>query len=316
MSTDDPTDATPAPQSRRSGFSEAWEPVAFHQGRETRLQTADGVSLYVDVHPGTHDGPPETAKTMVFVHGVGDHGRRYQHVAHHLERDGWRVIIPDMRGHGRSTGRQVFVNSFDEYLGDLDLLWQQFQLDPQRTVLMGHSMGGLIAARYAQTRPKRMRAVVMASPFLGLKIKLAPWYVSVGRILGKVIPWLRVPNHIRAEDLSHSEDARLARKHDNELRRFVTLGWFFASLQAIDKAWDAVDDIQTPTLVMQGTGDHIVDPQATYEWFQQVDATKDLLLRKESLHELLNETDWLDVVLLMENWLNKQFSQNAASPAE
>jgi len=138
---------------------------------ESTISGADGTSLFVRRYAA--DDP--AGRTLVIVHGACEHGGRYEHVAEFAVERGWNVVIADLRGHGLSEGAPVHVMSFDQYLADLDRVFAEFAPRPQQTALLGHSMGGLLAIRYVQMRPERARALVAASPLLGLAMPVPLW---------------------------------------------------------------------------------------------------------------------------------------------
>jgi alpha-beta hydrolase superfamily lysophospholipase len=80
----------------------------------------------------------EAARMVVLVHGYGEHIGRYEHVAQALVARGSAVVGPDHVGHGRSAGEPAVVEDFESVVDDLPV------------VMVGHSMGGLIAIRYTQ----------------------------------------------------------------------------------------------------------------------------------------------------------------------
>ena len=127
-------------------------------------------------------------RTLVIIHGTSEHGGRYLHAAEEAVARGWAVLIPDLRGHGRSDGIAVHIDRFEQYLQDLDTIWQYFELNPERTAVMGHSFGGLVSIRFAETRPSRLAALVPMSPLLGLRVKIDPLTYAIGRLMSFVFP--------------------------------------------------------------------------------------------------------------------------------
>ena len=63
-----------------------------------RLRTRDGLQLHL------RHWPARAARSVLIVHGLGEHIGRYEHVAAQLHADGWQVFGYDQRGHGRSEG--------------------------------------------------------------------------------------------------------------------------------------------------------------------------------------------------------------------
>lgn len=104
----------------------------------------------------------------LLCHGYGEHIGRYEHVAARLTADGAVVYGQDHLGHGRSQGEPVLITDCEKVVEDFRLL-QEHAADEHPglpVVLIGHSMGGMIAARYAQ-RYDDLAAVVLSGPVLG-----------------------------------------------------------------------------------------------------------------------------------------------------
>ena len=86
------------------------------------VTTPDGVDLFVRSYCPEQLDP---TRVLYWVHGVGEHGGRHEHVAGVLTQRGWRMIVADLRGHGRSGGVPTHIASFDQYIDDLALIWER-----------------------------------------------------------------------------------------------------------------------------------------------------------------------------------------------
>lgn len=106
---------------------------------------------------------PDSGKPILCLHGILQHGAAWDGVATRLAAVGYRVLAPDLRGHGRSDhagpgGSYQLI----EYLADVESLMQQ-QLPP-RFDLVGHSMGAVLAAALTATRPDRIQHLILVEP--------------------------------------------------------------------------------------------------------------------------------------------------------
>lgn len=251
--------------------------------------------------------PIADGRSLVIVHGASEHGRRYDHVARLFADRGWTVIVGDNRGHGRSGGNPMHVRRFEDYLRDLDAVWQHHQLDPAHTALLGHSFGSLISARFAETRPEKLAALVLMAPLLRLKVHVNPLVVAWGKLISFLVPSVRFETRVESKDTTRDEVALVARQADPLIHRSVTCGWFFQMKAALNDAWDEVGSLNMPVLVAQGGADRIVDPQVARPWLEKVPSSdKELKWFPEHYHELHNEPDWLDVMNSVADWLEER----------
>lgn len=118
-----------------------------------------------------HHWEGEDARYVLLLsHGYGEHAGRYEHVARALVGHGAAVYAPDHAGHGLSAGDRALLTDFDGIqVADLDAVADiATAANPGLPViLLGHSMGGLIATRYAQLHGDRLTALILSGPALG-----------------------------------------------------------------------------------------------------------------------------------------------------
>lgn len=105
----------------------------------------------------------------LLVHGYGEHTGRYEEVAGVLTGHGAAVYAPDHTGHGRSDGERVVVEDFEDVVTDVHAVADLARAGHPGlpVVMVGHSMGGLIASRYAQRHPGELTALVLSGPVIG-----------------------------------------------------------------------------------------------------------------------------------------------------
>ena len=119
----------------------------------------------------------DPARLIVLVHGYGEHIGRYEHVAQALVARGSAVAGPDHIGHGRSPGEPALVEDFEPIVDDLRAVVQRTRGDLP-VVLVGHSMGGLIATRYAQRHREDLAGLVLSAPAVGLAPAFESWLAA------------------------------------------------------------------------------------------------------------------------------------------
>lgn len=255
----------------------------------------------------------DNGRTLVIVHGAGEHGGRYEHFVRQFVGAGWTVLAGDLRGHGKSGGIPIHLDSFDQYLDDLDLLWSHFSLDPASTAMFAHSMGGLVAVRFAQTRPEPMRALVLSAPLLALRVRVKLFKRAIGKVCHLVAPTTRFQTVVKTSAITRNPFARASRARDPLMRRSVTAGWYFSVRRALLESLKDAELFLAPLLLLQGGADQIVDPAWPSEWIHRVGST-DCTLRMlpDCFHEVINEPGWERLTGDMLNWLDSRFTTAAS----
>lgn len=270
---------------------------------ELILSAHDSTKLFVRSYSPV--ASEHAARTVVLVHGTSEHGGRYRHVARTMAEHGWQVLVPDLRGHGLSDGIPVHVDHFERYLLDLDTVWQYFELTPRRTVLMGHSFGGLVSVRFAETRPQRLGALVLMSPLLGLKVEVGRFTLTLGRLMSLVAPTTRFASKIPPKSTTHDLAVLQRREVDPLNHRSVTAGWFFQMQAALSDAWREAAALQVPVRAMQAGDDLVVEPLVVEPWLKTVGSTdRSFQMLDGRYHELLNEPDWPATLGTVLEWLD------------
>lgn len=250
-------------------------------------ESSDGVRLHAYDH-----GDLSASKTLVIAHGYGEHGGRYHEHARLFVDAGYRVLVPDIRGHGHSGGARGHTMRFSLYLEDLDLLAEHIQTPRESTGLLGHSNGGLIVISRALVEPTFFAASAVTSPLLGLSIDAPRWKLFGARLLSKIAPKISLPTEIDPKLLSHDPEVVAAYEVDPLGHKVNNARWFTEAMDAVEDAFRHAGRIQQPMLVMQAGDDQIVSAEATRQW---VGAAPAQLVSYEEVpgayHEILFEPD-------------------------
>ncbi|MFB7337703.1 alpha/beta fold hydrolase [Streptomyces adustus] len=133
---------------------------------DTREHVFSGTRGRVVAREWPHERPRYLA---LLVHGYGEHIGRYEGVAAALGAHGAAVFGPDHQGHGRSAGERVLIEDFEDVVDDVRAVAERAAAahPDLPLVVVGHSMGGLIAARYAQRHGDTVAALVLSGPVIG-----------------------------------------------------------------------------------------------------------------------------------------------------
>lgn len=112
--------------------------------------STQGTNGKIAVHHWIPDG--DVRGLVVLAHGIGEHAKRYDHVAAHLNAEGFAVVGPDHQAHGLSDGEPGLIEDIEVLVADFGTVAGEAHAAFPQTpvVIVGHSMGGIITTRAFQ----------------------------------------------------------------------------------------------------------------------------------------------------------------------
>jgi alpha-beta hydrolase superfamily lysophospholipase len=254
---------------------------------------ADGCRLLLrSWEPAGH--PPRAV--ILIVHGLGEHSGRYEHVGGHLAQQGFLVRALDLRGFGGSEGPRAYVAGFDVYLDDLEPHVAQAAGHGVPVIMLGHSLGGLLALLYAQERTG-LDLLVLSSPVMEAAIPRVKQIAA--RALRRIAPRFALPNNIDGAQLSRDPAVGEAYFADPLVctRTTAMLGAGLLDAMAAARA----GEVPLPTLVIHGAEDTLVPVEAS----ASLDAfpTVQRVVFDEFRHETFNEDGGIAALATVTNWI-------------
>lgn len=290
------------------------------QRAQGRLQAADGVSLAY-----AHLAPDERrARAVVVSPGRTEFLDKYIELVFDLNQQGYACYLLDHRGQGGSDRlladpHKGHVGRFDDYVDDLALFLREVVAPREEVapVLLGHSMGGAIVARYLQRYPGRAAAGVLCAPMCEIDTGAPAWLV---RPLVAMIEALAsglggepgyVPGGKGYRPIPFREGGRLnalttsERRFDYFCRQYEAQpGWQLGSptRQWLLEAFDAMRALhrdaaalREPLALLVADDDRIVRPRGAVALAQALERARGEPLPRLQLagtgHELLMESD-------------------------
>ncbi len=244
---------------------------------------------------------------VLLLHGISEHSGRYEHVGDRLAEAGFDVVGIDHRGYGESGGPRACLDDWNHFLGDVeDQLFEVRQLGLP-TVMLGHSMGGLITVSYCLDGRPLPDLAVLSGPALGVELDPRREMLRrVGRLIRRFSPSFefREPFDptVFASDVSVGEKFR-----DDPLRPdFVTVSIAMELFDAIDVANSRLGSLTVPTLCLHGADDKLVPVEASAP-LESLDVA-DRIVYDGLGHEIFNEPVGLDIVDEAIRWIDARIT--------
>jgi alpha-beta hydrolase superfamily lysophospholipase len=277
------------------------------------LITPDGLRLHWRHWPAGSDA----RGTVQIVHGLGEHIGRYDALARALNAAGWHVAGHDQRGHGRSEGARGAIDQPHALLADLALAFDAVAAGQRRGaphVLLGHSLGGLVAARFVAeglvANPARWQrepaALVLSSPALDPGLSAGQQLLLA--LLGRLAPQLGVGNGLKPAWISRDpavvqayvDDPLVHRRVTPRLVRFIVDAG--RTVHALAPGW------RVPTLLLWAGADRCVRPDGSVRFAAAAPKTVvDAQAFDGLFHEIFNEPERDAVVARLTGWLADRF---------
>jgi alpha-beta hydrolase superfamily lysophospholipase len=264
----------------------------------------DGDNLVLQDWPLPDDQP--LRGVVLLVHGLGEHAWRYDALAQRLSTWGFAVRGYDQYGHGESGGVRGGLPSDSRLLDDLtDVLESTRARMPANTplILLGHSLGGLLAARWVAANPGCVQGLVLSSPAFDLG--LSGFQKILLALLSRIAPDLRLGNGINPTLISHDPAVVAAYRADKLIHRRISARVVRFMLDTARATLAQAPQWQVPTLLLYAGADRIVNPAGSQAFAAAApSAVVSTQVFDGLYHELFNELDAEPVFKCLQRWLD------------
>jgi alpha-beta hydrolase superfamily lysophospholipase len=269
---------------------------------EDRFTARDGLEL----HEKTWLPERDVSGVVVLVHGIFEHSGRYAHVAERLNRAGYALVAMDLRGHGKSDGERIWVESFDEYLADLEVLLERVRgRHPGKPLyLLGFSMGGAVVTLFTILYQPEIAGLILSAPALSVGRSVFPLIRRLAAFVSRIWPRLRL---VRFGFMKISRDPAVVEGFRND--RLVFQGRFpirtgAEVLRAAKRISQRMEGVSVPLLILHGTGDLITDAEGSRRLYLHASSADRTLKLYEGLyHDLLHEPERDQILADLIEWL-------------
>ncbi|KUH94368.1 alpha/beta hydrolase [Mycobacterium sp. IS-3022] len=254
-----------------------------------------GVRIVYDVW--TPDGDPRGV--VVLCHGYAEHARRYDHVAARFGEAGLVTYALDLRGHGRSGGKRVYLRNIGEYTEDFrSLVGLAAAEHPQLPrIVVGHSMGGGVVFAYGVEHPGDYTAMVLSGPAVYAQDAVSSFMIAVAKVVGSILPGLPV-EQLPTEAVSRDPEVVAAYMADPMVHHGkLPAGIAKALIKVGESMPQRASALTAPLLVVHGEQDKLIPVAGSRHLLECVGSgDAHLKVYPELYHEVFNEPE-RDLVL-------------------
>ena len=253
---------------------------------------------------------------VVLVHGYAEHLGRYEHVAARLNAAGLAVYALDHWGHGQSEGEGGFVPAFAAFTRGVEALLDMVkaELPGVPRVLIGHSMGGLIAVHHLISHQADYACAVLSGPAIAAAEPPGAMMIFVSRLLSRLAPRLGV---LALDTGGVSRDPAVVAAYVAD--PLVYSGKMSARLakemfEAMGAAQAGAGKISLPLLMLHGEADRLTAPEGS-RLLDRTVASKDkqLVIYPGLYHEIFNEPEQGAVLDQMVGWIVERLPAGEAA---
>ncbi|MCP3913418.1 MAG: alpha/beta hydrolase [Actinomycetia bacterium] len=248
---------------------------------------------------------------VLVLHGINEHSGRYEHVGGRMADAGLDVHAHDHRGHGGTAGRRIYIDSFRELLDDTQAHLADLRtMGQEPVVLIGHSMGGLVALAYCVDDRPHPDVLVTSGAALGADVP--EWQKKAAPVLGNLLPRLKIPSSIELDMLSTDPEVGRAYAADPLVTRGVTAKMGQQLMRGMEVTLERLGRLAIPTLALHGGDDRLV-PADTGDPLDAL-ATVDREVLPGLRHEILNEPGHDQLIDRIVEWVRAQVVELGPNP--
>ena len=279
--------------------------VVFEMSEESTYQGFDGTTMLLRIWK-----PEDEPKAVVLgIHGLGSHSGLMSFMAEQFTSKGYIFYAPDMRAFGTYPGKKGHVESYDEYIDDMESLVAYLKLlhHDSKFYLYGHSLGGLHVIRYIANHPQAADGIIIPCPAVSERLKMSGATRSIAALLSKVNAKIYFDNGLDFDLLSRNQEV-VERNREDPLRfDKVTPRYGIEGLKAKDQGYDSASKITLPVLVQQSGDDQIIDPEVNKEFYDNITSEdKTWKLYPGLYHDPFEEDGGDEVLADMFAWLDER----------
>jgi len=265
--------------------------------------------------------PP--TRVACIVHGLGEHSERYEEMARFLTKWGFVTYAMDLYGFGRAEGKRGDVKRIEDYIKDLKTFQAiiskseevKKEVKNEKSLLLGHSMGGLLALAYLETYPEDYLNAIISAPWLNPRDNVSNLKFIIAKLLNILAPSFAFSNKINPEDISTDPEVQEYLLENELVHDRITSRLYIGVTNLAEKVKINSHKINSSIkiLFIHGKEDRIIPPETSLQFYKSLSHIRDKQIeiiegmRHETHTDLHREKSYA----VLEGWLNQHFSMKA-----
>lgn len=241
-------------------------PPSKSEGTRLQFSTDDGLSL----HYKAWNADQGATRAMVLLHRGHEHADRWDSVIPGLTMPDTAIYAWEARGHGQSPGVRGHAEGFMQYVRDLACFFEHLEkahgLKQERTILIAHSVGGVVGATWVHDFAPRLAGLVLATPALEVNL-IMPGALASIRLMQKFNAKATIKSYVRGSWLTRDLTAAAAYDADTAISKDISARILVDLFDTASRVISDAEVMDRPLLLFSAGADRVVKRRAIEKFY-------------------------------------------------
>ncbi|CAG68513.1 putative methylase [Acinetobacter baylyi ADP1] len=283
----------------------------MHNNTQHQFISHDGTSLFYQRWAAS-DNPEQ--KAIVLFHRGHEHSQRMAHLVDELKLPDFDFFAWDARGHGHSPGERGDAPSFSACVKDIQSFVQHltdtYQIQPSNMVVIGQSVGAVLAATWVHDYAPKIRALCLASPAFDIKLYV-PFAKPGLTLLSKLRGNFFITSYVKAKMLTHDEQRAAEYDTDTQIAKAISVRMLLGLYDASKRIVEDAQNIFVPTQVLCSGSDYVVHQKPQRLFYERLPhPQKEFHILEGFYHDTLGEKHRSIAFDKIRRFVQQSFAEN------
>lgn len=283
----------------------------MHNNTQYQFISHDGTRLFYQRWAAS-DNPEQ--KAIVLFHRGHEHSQRMAHLVDELKLPDFDFFAWDARGHGHSPGERGDAPSFSACVKDIQSFVQHltdtYQIQPSNMVVIGQSVGAVLAATWVHDYAPKIRALCLASPAFDIKLYV-PFAKPGLTLLSKLRGNFFITSYVKAKMLTHDEQRAAEYDTDTQIAKAISVRMLLGLYDASKRIVEDAQNIFVPTQVLCSGSDYVVHQKPQRLFYERLPhPQKEFHILEGFYHDTLGEKHRSIAFDKIRRFVQQSFAEN------